>query len=235
MEHLVMANVRKNQHDLSNQEWAAFIAAINAMHGIGVPAPAYRDFVRVHVDAMSPIGMPWGVHTMAGMGMVGRNFLAWHRRFLWQLEQRLQAINPSVTVPYWDWIADRALPAAINDPALLQSWGVTRTWDASLLPISHDLTAVTARTTFASFQRTLEQVHNNVHGAVGGTMDSSSSPADPVFWLHHGNLDRIWARWQTQHPTAAPHNPAEVLQPPPLFGVAVSSVLSIATLGYSYA
>ncbi len=80
---------RKNQRTLSSAEWAAFIAAINSMHGIGTTPPAYRDFVRVHVNAMSPVGMSWAVHTMPGMGMVGRNFLAWHRQFLWQLEQRL--------------------------------------------------------------------------------------------------------------------------------------------------
>jgi len=27
-----------------------------------------------------------------------------------------------------------------------------------------------------------------------------SSPNDPLFFLHHGNLDRIWAIWQKQSP-----------------------------------
>jgi hypothetical protein len=40
----------------------------------------YRDFVAVHVRAMSASGMSWRVHTMDGM--VGKNFLAWHRQYL---------------------------------------------------------------------------------------------------------------------------------------------------------
>jgi tyrosinase len=41
--------------------------------------------------------------------------------------------------------------------------------------------------------------HNNVHNAVGkgGWMaDEDAAAADPIFWLHHGNIDRIWADWQ---------------------------------------
>jgi tyrosinase len=34
-------------------------------------------------------------------------------------------------------------------------------------------------------------------------MSLSSSPNDPVFFLHHCNVDRIWAAWQETHPDAA--------------------------------
>ena len=71
------------------------------------------------------------------------------------------------------------------------------------------------------------------NNAVGGTMDSSSSPADPLFWLHHANIDRLWVSWQQTH--ASKPKGSTVLQPPPLFGVKVSSQLDIAALGYSYA
>jgi hypothetical protein len=30
-------------------------------------------------------------------------------------------------------------------------------------------------------------------------MVDMSSPNDPVFWLHHCNIDRLWAEWQRQH------------------------------------
>ncbi|CAK5272159.1 unnamed protein product [Mycena citricolor] len=41
------------------------------------------------------------------------------------------------------------------------------------------------------------KLHDGGHFAVGGEMlDTYSSPADPIFWLHHANLDRIWWKWQ---------------------------------------
>jgi hypothetical protein len=73
-----------------------------------------------------------------------------------------------------------------------------------------------------------------VHNAVGGTMASASSPADPLFFLHHANIDRIWSEWQVTHPTQNPPNATETLEPRPLFGVSGSKVLSIAKLGYRY-
>ncbi len=44
------------------------------------------------------------------------------------------------------------------------------------------------------------RIHNSVHVWVGGDMQLSSSPNDPVFFLHHCNVDRIWAAWQERHP-----------------------------------
>jgi len=53
------------------------------------------------------------------------------------------------------------------------------------------------------------KLHNAVHAWVGGiagfvadgrpvfgTMVTSTSPNDPVFFLHHANIDRVWAQWQ---------------------------------------
>src|SRR6266852_4771874 len=53
------------------------------------------------------------------------------------------------------------------------------------------------------------QPHNNVHNCVGGFFTDSSgrttnaggfmqaflSPVDPIFFLHHANMDRIWDVW----------------------------------------
>jgi tyrosinase len=37
--------------------------------------------------------------------------------------------------------------------------------------------------------------HNYIHGFVGGHMGAFLSPLDPIFWLHHCNIDRLWAEW----------------------------------------
>jgi tyrosinase len=229
--------IRKNQKDVKASEWAAFIDAVNKTHGVGAKAPAYRDFVGVHARAMNmgdPVGMSWGVHSMGQM-MPGRNFLAWHRRFVIQMENRLRKVDPTIIIPYWNAIEDRAVPAPLDRAELLQSWSITRHWKPAILASQADLDAANAMGTFLAFQSTLEgAVHASVHNAVGGTMASASSPADPLFFLHHANIDRIWSEWQVTHPTQNPPNATETLEPRPLFGVSGSKVLSIAKLGYRY-
>ncbi|HEY5289116.1 MAG TPA: tyrosinase family protein [Caulobacteraceae bacterium] len=45
--------------------------------------------------------------------------------------------------------------------------------------------------------------HNVVHDAIGGLMaDPDTSPLDPIFWLHHCNIDRLWEVWRNQGPPA---------------------------------
>lgn len=41
--------------------------------------------------------------------------------------------------------------------------------------------------------------HNAVHGVVGGRTgwmnDPDQAAQDPIFWLHHANIDRLWVLW----------------------------------------
>lgn len=49
----------------------------------------------------------------------------------------------------------------------------------------------------ASHRKILEYVvHNGPHEWIGGNMMPHTAPNDPVFFLHHSNIDRIWAVWQ---------------------------------------
>ncbi|MEO1129286.1 MAG: tyrosinase family protein [Planctomycetota bacterium] len=77
---------------------------------------------------------------------------------------------------------------------------------------------------YRSFRNRLEgwccrsQLHNRVHVWVGGAMVEMTSPNDPVFFLHHCNVDRLWAAWQQMHPgeayqTGAAAGANEVLAP----------------------
>ncbi|PLB35279.1 tyrosinase family protein [Aspergillus candidus] len=69
---------------------------------------------------------------------------------------------------------------------------------------------------FFGFQRVMAQMHDHVHNFVGGDlagdcpkplldkdcqgMADSFTPNDPLFWLHHAQLDRLWSEWQHYHP-----------------------------------
>jgi tyrosinase len=90
------------------------------------------------------------------------------------------------------------------------------------------------------------QLHNRVHLWIGGNMAPMTSPNDPVFFLHHCFIDKVWADWQAlqqqNNPDAAPHyaperqgppghNLEDVLHP---FSRKVRDTLSVEALGYSY-
>ncbi|KAJ7815274.1 hypothetical protein B0H14DRAFT_2848064 [Mycena olivaceomarginata] len=72
---------------------------------------------------------------------------------------------------------------------------------------SAQIANTTKQQTFENFRIEVEgfsvpptlKAHDGGHFAVGGEMrDRYSSPGDPVFYLHHANLDRIWWLWQQQ-------------------------------------
>jgi tyrosinase len=90
------------------------------------------------------------------------------------------------------------------------------------------------------------QLHNRVHLWVGMNMVPMTSPDDPVFFLHHCFVDKVWADWQElqmqQSPELAPHyapiegaprghNFNDVIEP---WKRRISEVMSIRDLGYEY-
>jgi hypothetical protein len=77
------------------------------------------------------------------------------------------------------------------------------------LPTTTDLRESLTKATYPAFQNALEsgagltsfhQMHNRLHGWIGGPTgqmsDPSYSPFDPIFYLHHCNIDRLWTMWQ---------------------------------------
>lgn len=51
----------------------------------------------------------------------------------------------------------------------------------------------------------IEDIHNGIHNWIGGAIGSMTSPGfaafDPIFWLHHAQIDRIFALWQALNPS----------------------------------
>jgi hypothetical protein len=51
--------------------------------------------------------------------------------------------------------------------------------------------------TFTSFNAALQSAHNTAHGYIGGTLGHAHfSFHDPMVFLLHSNMDRLWAMWQ---------------------------------------
>jgi tyrosinase len=104
------------------------------------------------------------------------------------------------------------------------------------LPSAEQVSAILKLTDFEDFSAQLEDLHNQVHMWVGGTMSEIPVAAfDPLFWAHHAMIDRVWALWQLAHPGSGtgsvPHN--HPLGPVPT--LTVGQVLSVTGLGYQYA
>jgi tyrosinase len=84
-------------------------------------------------------------------------------------------------------------------------------------------------------------LHNRVHEWVGGSMRPATSPNDPVFFLNHCFVDKLWVDWQVQHPgegylpssgAHAGHNLNDLMKP--WNNVRPANVLDHHALGYRY-
>jgi tyrosinase len=78
--------------------------------------------------------------------------------------------------------------------------------------------------------------HNRVHVWVGGIMARGESPIDPIFFLHHANIDRLWAQWQNSHPGQHPNLSSSPwgLEMRPFTGWTEPQTRDTATMGYDY-
>ena len=89
-------------------------------------------------------------------------------------------------------------------------------------------------TDFRDFSNQLQDIHDSIHGWVGGDMGAIATAAfDPVFWAHHAMIDRLWYLWQLRH--GVNNIPAEYLDKALFPGYTVQQVLDVRALGYDYA
>ncbi len=129
-------------------------------------------------------------------------FLAWHRGYLYYLEQQMRRVSgdPSLTLPYWDWYTNPHIPSEFTDKAtgnpLYCPRVNTNVYGAlDLSPFSSSVVNF-QRGTANSFEEAFENApHNPVHDIIGNSMATMQSPRDPIFYLHHANVDRLWHAW----------------------------------------
>jgi tyrosinase len=184
------------------------------------------------------------------------------RRGAWRLWARddggVSPFVPGVDQPVEDRFVVRAMGTA-DGAALPTAQGVDWILDRP----AYDEAPYDGDSGFVgSFRQSLEagvspvDSHNSVHVYVGGlfdwqdeeqsgTMALGTSPNDPVFWLHHNNIDRLWDVWSAQHgrvylpESGAPDgvNRDDTMEPFESIGVlrTPGDLLSTDDLGYRFA
>jgi tyrosinase len=157
-----------------------------------------------------PAGAPWSTCNH------GYHFLSWHRMYLYFFERIVRAASgdPSFALPYWDYApaASRTIPAPFRTPNNVSN----ALWDSSRNVVLNDPTSPAALPASAvnstnclvpsnflgsgQFQQSVQQTpHNAVHSSISGHMGTfEEAGQDPIFWLHHCNIDRLWEKWLMQ-------------------------------------
>ena len=203
----LMVRIRKDATQLTATERDRFVAAIAQLNNQGTGR--FADFRNMHVSAASP-----EAHGNAG-------FLPWHRAYLLDLERELQNIDPSVTLPYWRF--DRPAPGLFTPAFLgssdslgtvsfsptnpLQFWTTDGVLGINRRPLFNTTTGnasgrseaqtLAIGNDYATFRSMEGNPHGLAHTSFGGSISSiPTAVKDPLFFLLHANVDRLWAKWQ---------------------------------------
>ncbi|KAJ3068192.1 hypothetical protein HK102_007233, partial [Quaeritorhiza haematococci] len=202
--------------ELSEGEKRQYLAAVQCLQRPGTSVTGdgssrYDDFTRVHLAASELAhGAP--------------AFLPWHRGLLVAYESALKTCsgNSSLTLTYWDSGFDSQAPESspvLRDFGGDYAGGCARSGPFAALqlaqPTPHCLvrrfsrgairapelnTLLLQERSYDNFRSTLEMgLHASVHNWIGGDMTQMFSSNDPIFWLHHTNVDRLWYLYQTRY------------------------------------
>lgn len=207
-----MVRVRKDARALSTQERDRFLNALGTLNAQG--RGVYQTFRDMHTQPS----------TAEMHGDVG--FLPWHRAFVLDFERTLQAIDESVAVPYWRFdqpaptvftLDFMGLPSGSNIVKFrsghpLQTWvtnghpGIVRD---PLFAVGKAPTLLNEAQTFAleggarsygNFARMEVHPHGDAHTSFSNVISPISfvptAVRDPLFFMLHANVDRLWAKWQ---------------------------------------
>jgi tyrosinase len=215
--------VRKDHRMLTADEQSRFLNAFTQINAINALGP----LVDIHANA---------IHQMH----INPRFLPWHRIYLLRMEELLMMVDPTVCIPYWKSSEEQAFPSWLLGftPTVNLMGGphiVTRNIGTfTVLPNTTDVTTAMANGTFDTFAPAIEGIHNSGHVWVAGSMMSiPTAPADPVFWMHHAEIDRIWAEWQAANPGQNPNLAGSDATMDPWTETEVDT-RDITALGYSY-
>jgi tyrosinase len=206
-------------------------------------ASVYDQFVALHgaVFAVLAPGLPPGDTVNFGHWNIG--FCAWHRKYLREFERALQVGAPTPLAagvlrnpvppadrPAWWPAGAEGFPI---HPLLEGGFGTVLArgsvgvgWPPTAAGIQQLEQLVIQQPGVHPFwyfwlvleqghQQVTSRTHNRGHNFIGGHMSTGFSPNDPVFWLHHANVDRLWANWQAGRLAEVPGSTPQDHYPPP--------------------
>jgi tyrosinase len=148
------------------------------------------------------------------------HFLTWHRMHVYCMERIVEAASGGepFAFPYWDYRevsgSGRTLPQFLeSDPNGVKNWlyytertPAFKSGGTGLLERHVNLTLVKSERFLLGdapepgFTGRIEGgPHDQVHVAVGtedGMGGTQLAARDPIFWLHHANIDRLWESWR---------------------------------------
>jgi len=144
-------------------------------------------------------------------------FCNWHRHYVYFFEEIIRAVlnDQTFTLPYWNYlsgsVADLSIPAAFRDASSPLYRPNRNAWvnagdridkqnpgslsaDALLEP-----TYIDSADGSEGFCPILDgNPHGLVHVLIGNQTNMGNVPTaanDPIFWMHHCNIDRLWESW----------------------------------------
>jgi len=228
----------------------AILAVSNPSH------PLYRNMqalIQKHSDGFVLIHTP-------------QYFLPWHRNYQIEIEDLLQRVYCDITLPYWSY-SEHPINAFSYYPFTLDGLGgngtgidgcvgtgpfafpwipagktscLTRSFSSpSSVPTYMQLNNIMkAQNYYVSFSNSIQiNYHNTLHATIAGDQSTKLSPNDPVFFLLHSNVDRIWNLWQSmseQNMNAYNYTFPNNIMPYTLKSVTPSDVNSLEELGIRY-
>jgi N-acetylneuraminic acid mutarotase len=142
-------------------------------------------------------------------------FLPWHRLMLSQFEGVIREVlhDEDFSLPYWNPVTgnpdDLVVPAVFRAPGTTLYNGTRWFWvnngeridtlyrDWITLDALNEKFYIDSPTGSLGFNPRLDQnPHFFTHFALGGDMaEFSTVGGDPMFYLHHANIDRLWESW----------------------------------------
>lgn len=202
------AIVRKNFKKLTAAELTAFkkgVAVMKARPATNPTSWAYQ--AAIHGTVATPVQTAWNTcqHNITF-------FMSWHRMYVCFFERILRKASgmPGLGLPYWNYsdatdANARFLPAAFRSPANASNPLFNSVRNAAINNGTGQLSAsavslasvIPGPVGFYPFSGNINGTpHGNVHVGIGGWMGQfETAGQDPIFWLHHCNIDRLWNRW----------------------------------------